>query len=732
MDVRSALRPLRAAVFAATWVALTLRAAPCRRSPRCCGRLWPTSRGSSTIRPDPTDTDKLEVTDRGHSGRRTRPEHPAPVLTLTETTATAAGSSPNGNAALVLGIIGVLGLLGAVLGGLALRPSRRRQRDRHSLTMTDHQVPGRSGRRRWHAVVGLSLTAGALLAGAGTAWAHAVLVSTDPARDTVLATLPAQVSLTFGEPVQLPPGGLRVFDPDGVEVDDGHTSHPSGRGDVVQIGVRPGAEQGSYTVAWRVISADTHPVSGAFTFSVGHPSATPAATAAPPGGSTTVGVLYGIVRALAYGSFAALVGAGALMLFCWPAGAARAVAPRVAVGGWAALLMATVGTLLLQGPYGNGIGIGDVLEPGAVTTTLELPLGSALVARLLLLVVTAIYLGQLIARLPTAAPKVHAALAVGGVALAIWIAATWSASGHAAVGLQPEIAFPVDVAHLVAMGVWLGGLLVLALALRRPPTEPAEQRELATAVARFSPIASGCVAVLVATGTYQSWRQLGSWPAFLATDYGRVLLVKLIAVGALLAAAALFRRAVGRMRSRPAAERQPVGVGVGSSASPTPAPIDSGAADPTLRHTVLGETAVAVVVLGLTAVLVNTEPGRTALAAAATHAPTADSTVAYDTGGPSGTGTLDVRIAPSRTGPNVVDVTVRGARGTPVDLPELDAELSLPDQHLGPLTLTVTREGPGRYRADGQIPIAGTWQLALTVRTSDINETTVGLPITIR
>jgi methionine-rich copper-binding protein CopC len=99
--------------------------------------------------------------------------------------------------------------------------------------------------------------------------------------------LPTQVSLTFGEPVQLPPGGLRVFDPDGVQVDDGHTSHPSGRGDVVQIGVRPEAEQGSYTVAWRVISTDTHPVSGAFTFSVGHPSATPAATEGRHGPGST-------------------------------------------------------------------------------------------------------------------------------------------------------------------------------------------------------------------------------------------------------------------------------------------------------------------------------------------------------------------------------------------------------------------------------------------------------------
>ena len=633
----------------------------------------------------------------------------------------------------MFGIIGaVLGLIGAVLDGLALPRARRRQRDRPGLTMTDHRMPGRSGRRFRCAVVGLLFTAGALLVGAGTAWAHAVLVSSDPARDTVLATLPAEVSLTFGEPVQLPPGGLRVFDPAGVEVDDGHPGHPGGRGDVVQIGVRPTVALGSYTVAWRVISADSHPVSGAFTFSVGHPSATPAATAAPPGGSTTVGVLYWIVRALAYGSFASLVGAGALLLFCWPAGASRVVAPRVAVGGWAVLLLATVATLLLQGPYGNGTGIGHVLDPDAVAATLQLPLGSALVARLLLLTVTAIYLRQLVSRLPTAAPKVRIALAVGGAVLAIGIAATWSTSGHAAVGLQPEIALPADVAHLVAMSVWLGGLLVLALALRRTPTEPDEQRELATAVARFSPIAFGCVAVLVSTGIYQSWRQLGSWSAFLATDYGRVLLFKLIAVGALLAAAALSRRAVGQMRSRPMAERQPVSVGVGSLVSPTPTPIESGVPDPMLRHTVLAETAAALVVLGLTAVLVNAEPGRTALAAAATQAPTTDHTIAYDTGGSAGTGTLDIRITPARTGPNVVNIAVRSTRDAAVDLPELDAEVSLPDRHLGPLTLTITHEGPGHYQADGQIPIAGTWQLALTVRTTDINETTVRLPVTIR
>lgn len=574
--------------------------------------------------------------------------------------------------------------------------------------MIDRRVPARTRRLLSHTVVGLLLTVAALLAGAGTASAHAVLIATDPARDSVLPTLPAQVTLTFGEAVQLPPGGLRVFDPAGVQVDDGLTGHPRGNGNTVRVGIHPGRAQGSYTVAWRVISADTHPVSGAFVFSVGHPSTTPAATAAPPGGSATVGMLYGITRAVGYGSFAALVGAIALLLLCWPAEAAGTVGPRVAAAGWATLVVATVATLLLQGPYGNGTGLSDILDPGAVATTLQLPLGSALVARLLLLAAAAIYLGQLAHRLPNAGPRTRAALTTCGAVIAVAMAFTWSISGHAAVGLQPEIALPVDVAHLLVMSVWLGGLLVLALALRRTPQDRDEPSQLATAVGRFSPLAFGCVAVLVGTGTYQSWRQLGSWSAFLDTAYGKVLLAKLAAVAAMLAAAAVSRRAVHRMRDRPAPVAQ------------------------TLRRSVLAETALAVVVLGLTALLVNAEPGRTAEAASAVAAQgPVQANLSYDTGGPRGTGTLAVRVDPARTGPDTVDIAVHGPGGAPVDLPEIDAELSLPDHHLGPLPLTVRRLGPGHYQAGGQIPLPGSWELALTVRTSDIDETTVRLPVPI-
>ncbi|HEX4246622.1 MAG TPA: copper resistance protein CopC [Pseudonocardia sp.] len=569
-----------------------------------------------------------------------------------------------------------------------------------------------SGRPRhwWRRVaVGLLLTAAGLLAGAGTASAHAVLLSTDPARDTVLPARPAQVRLTFGESVQLPPNALRVFDPDGVEVDDGHPEHPGVGDSTVGIGLRPGTAQGSYTVAWRVISADTHPVSGAFTFSVGHPSATNAATEAPAGGSATVGVLYAIVRALAYGSFAALFGTVAFLLWCWPAGAAATLAPRIAATGWATLLLSSIATLLLQGPYGDGTGLADIVEPGAVATTLSLPLGGALIARLLLLTATAVYLGQLRHRLPSAGAAARRWLRIVGGTLALGTASTWSISGHAAVGLQPGIAFPADLAHLLAMATWLGGLGVLAAALRRTPTGATEHRELAAAVTRFSPIALGCVGVLVATGTYQSWRQVGSWTALAGTDYGRILLLKIVAVAAVLAVALVSRRAVHRMRARD-----------------VPGP------DPRLRRTVLAEAAIATVVIALTAILVNAEPGRTAQAAAeaAAQGPV-QATLAYDTGGPGGQGTLDIRIDPARTGPNSIEVTVRGATGPARDVAELGVELSLPQRHLGPLALPVTHQGTGSYQAAGQIPFPGQWDLALTVRTSNIDETTVRVPLTV-
>lgn len=565
------------------------------------------------------------------------------------------------------------------------------------------------------------------LAGAGSAAAHAVLISTDPGQGVVVATAPTTVSLTFSEPVVVAADGIRVFDPDGAQLDTGDAVH-LGRDSIVGValtsndqpnGNQPSAQQGTYTVSWRVISVDSHPVAGAFTFSVGQPSASRAPGTAQPGGSTAVGVLYGIARAAAFASFALLVGSIAFVLFCWSGALARRDVRRVMLVGWAGLLAATMAGLLLQGPYGNGLGADRIFDPAVFSATVDSRFGAAWTARLLLLALTGVYLVLLCAWLGHFARRGHGWFGALGVGLGVGLASTWAVAGHAAAGLQPALALPVDVVHLLAMGVWIGGLVTLVVILRPSGVGPvgAGSAEAPAAVHRFSSIAAASVVILIGTGSYQSWRQLGSWAAFVSTDYGRLLLAKLGVVAVLLGAAGLSRRWVTRHR------RAPVGAGVGAASRSTPALS-------TLRRNVVGEAMLGALVLGVTALLVNAEPGRTVPGASPRPA---HHIISYDTGGPGGQGQLTVDVDPATAGPDTISVIVEDATGNPRDVAELNVTLTLAARQLGPFPVSLQRTAPGNYVATGvQIPVNGTWQIAVTVRTSDIDRTTVTTPIDIR
>lgn len=112
-----------------------------------------------------------------------------------------------------------------------------------------------------------------VLGAAPTALAHATLESTSPADGAVVSSAPASVSATFDESVGVSPDSLRVFAPNGQRADNGHTTH--GRvPQQITVGLLPGLGHGTYTVSWHVVSADSHRVQGAFTFSVGAPSST--------------------------------------------------------------------------------------------------------------------------------------------------------------------------------------------------------------------------------------------------------------------------------------------------------------------------------------------------------------------------------------------------------------------------------------------------------------------------
>ncbi len=135
--------------------------------------------------------------------------------------------------------------------------------------------------------------------------------------------------------------------------------------------------------------------------------------------------------------------------------------------------------------------------------------------------------------------------AVPAVAVAIALAVTPGAAGHASTGELVGLALVSDTLHVLAMACWIGGLVMLvAVVLVRPLPDG-----LRPAVNRFSALALGAVVTLMITGGFQAWRQVGSLAALRDTDFGRLLLVKVVVFAAMVVAAAFSREVVnGRFR----------------------------------------------------------------------------------------------------------------------------------------------------------------------------------------
>ncbi|KOY58952.1 copper resistance CopC/CopD family protein [Streptomyces sp. XY332] len=622
----------------------------------------------------------------------------------------------------------------------------------------------------------------ALFTAAGPATAHAALTASDPKEGAVVATAPAQVTLSFSEQVAMGDDSIRVMDPQGRRVDTGELRDMCS-GSTIRYGtaLHSGLPDGTYTVAWQAVSADSHPVSGAFTFSIGAPSATSVALPTGQAGGGPVGIVYGIARYAAYAGFTVLVGGAAFILLCWRRGAAQRPLQKLVVRAWVTLTAATLAMLVLRNPYTGSGRFADALDLDGLKAVLETKPGASLISRLLLLGAAALFIAVLFGAFARRTAetgdigkgkgkngdkdKGQAAdkeandllfgLGIGGAVVAGGIAATWSLSEHASTGVQPGIAMPADILHLLAVAAWLGGLTALLVALHKVP---GIERE---AVQRFSRVAFVSVLVLTVTGIYQSWRQVGSWSALTGTSYGQILLLKVGLVAALVGIAYVSRSWTARLTDAPAGKPAKVGRQRDVSRETQPAAVtvpddpkraaqlarqraarenarekQVRDADPNragLRRSVLAEAGVAVVLLAVTTVLTSTEPGRTAEQAsgrdsAATAVPNRaiKITLPFDTGGEKGKGSVRVELDPGRVGANSLHVWVDDTEGKPLDIPEIKVAFTLPAKDIGPLPLIPERAAPGHWSASGvQLPLAGEWRIDVSVRTSDIDQTTV-------
>ncbi len=390
------------------------------------------------------------------------------------------------------------------------------------------------------------------------------------------------------------------------------------------------------------------------------------------------------------------MGGIAFVLVVWAGGLRVRAVRRVLWTGWGLVALGSVAGLLLRGPYAAGLPLSGVFDTALIADVLGSRYGAATAVRLGLLVAVA---GLLLAGLS------RRVTAVLGVPLLAGLLLTTSLVGHAGVGDLVAVALPADAVHLGAVSAWLGGLVLLVVAVLRR----SDACELAAVLPRWSRWAAGSVLLLVVTGTFASWREVRELPALTDTAYGRLLLLKTALVAGMLLLGA-FGRAWVRRHYAPAAA--PAG-----RMAPEPTAPDVSR----LRRGVLLEAGTAVVVLAVTSVLVQTTPARSA------YAPMFSESTRV-----AGHLHVQVDLKPARAGLNQMHVYYTGAGGKAVDVEEVTARLT----RIGTddvVAVAVPRDTLGHYeQLKVPLPDSGEWRLVLTTRTSDIDAPSTSFTVRIR
>jgi copper transport protein len=521
-------------------------------------------------------------------------------------------------------------------------------------------------------VVKVAVLATLLLLPALPAQAHAALLRTNPAQGTIVPVPPKSVELFFSEPVSPVSDKIRIIGPDGKRADDGK---PVADGPVVRIGLKDGAANGTYLVTFRVISADSHPVPGGFTFSIGQQSVVPV-EGQPEKTDESILWLIGIAKYLGYAGLALLIGAVFVLTLLWPRRLGRRDPKRLMWLGFGLVAVSTVASLALQVPYTEQT-FGDVMSSRY---------GIALLVRLAVLAVAAVLLRPLVNGEGGPADRY---LVVGLAAIG---SVTWPLAGHPAGSPVPAVSIVVDALHLAAVALWLGGLVTLMLfVLRR-----ADEREREAIVPAWSRWAGIAISTVLLAGLVSALIEVGTPTALVNTTYGRLILVKLALVGLLIAAASQARR---RLLSK------------------------------ALRTIVTVELSIAAVVLGVTAALTQTTPARTAEAVA--QAPPLPPPI-YSSTLEAAKFRLQVEIDPAKTGDNLVHLYAFTPAGQPQRVEEWKVTASLPSAGIDQVNVPVLKINDNHATGTISLPAPGQWQFQFTLRTSEIDQDSVTAQVPIK
>ncbi|RWE10221.1 MAG: copper resistance protein CopC [Mesorhizobium sp.] len=513
----------------------------------------------------------------------------------------------------------------------------------------------------------------AIIAAPTQVFAHAALITTEPADGAVLGQSPTQFSLTFSEPVS--PLVLTLVRPDGTPV-----PLTSFRLSVqtVEIDNPQTLESGTHVLSWRVISADGHPVGGSVLFSIGAPSATPAVSEVVDRGLRSaiwIGKIF-----LYVGLF---LGVGGAFAIAWLAKGGRS-GQRFAIAAILCGLVAAPLSLGFQGLDALGAPLVRLAQPGVWQAGLGTSFGWTVLVALV-----ALGLGLLSLVGPRGGAKLFAVAGLAAVGAAL------AASGHASAAEPQWLTRPMVFLHGAGIAFWAGALAPLSLAIRRKPVEATPF------LRRFSQVILPVVAVLTATAIVLAVIQVQAPAALLETAYGGLLLVKLGLLFFLFTLAASNRwKLTG--------------------------PADAGETEVQRRlvRSISIEMLIVLAIFGVAAGWRFTPPPRALAIAAAQpasvhiHTPKA---------------MADLSITPGHVGPVAASMVIMTGDFGPLDASQVTLVLSKPDSGIEPIKRAATKPGDGTWRVDDLVvPVPGRWTARLDILISDFEIVKIEAPIDIR
>lgn len=425
------------------------------------------------------------------------------------------------------------------------------------------------------AQVQLLLALGLVLAVAttGIAFAHANLARSEPAANAVLDSPPSLLKLWFTEGTEPRFAEVRITDNTGRRIQGVGALRSESPDNTLLAAQLPELPKGVYTVSWRALSVeDGHVVSGSFAFAVRGDQLPPggfrSSSGADSAGTSTATPVGVLIRWIGYLGLAVLFGgflfvplvlnpalesAGVRPRSQVPSGSkrARAKAQRalseqpphllpLLVGSWCAAMSVTLVGVVAQAAGSAGVEVTQALGAPLATLLFNTRYGTLFWARLLQLGLVGGLLFFIYRQVRRGEPIPDwwwwlGADSTAGVLLII------SMGSHAAATPGPLLAIGVDWLHLMAAGLWTGGLvsLFVAVAWLRRSLKAGSSVAISAAVNRFSQLATLSVMALGATGTYRAVQEIQDGQNLLDTYYGLALLAKLGLIVPLLALGAV-------------------------------------------------------------------------------------------------------------------------------------------------------------------------------------------------